>query len=87
MAAFLTGIAEEAERRDYRFDISKISGPKLNGQIEETTGQLLYEWAHLGAKLQTRAPEVFRQFRKVITPDPHPLFRIVPGKIRDWERT
>jgi hypothetical protein len=87
MAAFLTGIAEEAERRGYHFDTSKISGRKLRSQIEETKGQLLFEWAHLRAKLRTRAPEVYRQFRKVKLPEPHPLFRIVPGEIRKWERT
>lgn len=87
MAAFLTGIAEEAERRGYHFDTSKISGRKLRSQIEETKGQLLFEWAHLRAKFRTRAPEVYRQFRKVKTPEPHPLFRIVPGDIREWERT
>jgi hypothetical protein len=87
MAAFLTSIAEEAKRRGYHFDTSKISGRKLRSQIEETKGQLLYEWTHLKAKLRTRAPEVYRRFRTVKTPEPHPLFRIVPGKIREWERT
>ena len=86
MAAFLTGIAEEAQRRGYHFDNSKIPGHKLSSQIEETRGQLLYEWAHLRAKLRARAPEVYRCFSRVQTPDPHPLFRIVPGKVREWER-
>jgi len=87
MAAFLTGLAEEAERRGYHFDTSKICATKLKGHIEETRGQLLYEWAHLQAKLRTRAPEVDRRFRTVKTPEAHPLFRIVPGDIREWERT
>ena len=87
MAAFLTGIAEEAQRRGYHFDTSKIAGPKLDSQMEETKGQLLYEWAHLRTKLQARAPEVHRLFLKVKTPKAHPLFRIVPGNIREWERT
>jgi hypothetical protein len=87
MAVFLTDIAEEAQRRGYHFDTSKISGRGLGSQIEETRGQLLYEWAHLRAKLRTRAPEVYRHFRKVKAPEAHPLFRIVPGDIREWERT
>jgi hypothetical protein len=86
MAAFLTGIAEEAQRRGYHFDTSKINGPLLTSQMQETRGQLLYEWAHLRKKLQTRAPEIYRLALKVKTPKPHPLFRIVPGKIREWER-
>ncbi len=87
MAAFLTGIAEEAGRRGYHFDTSKISARKLSSQMEETRGQLLYEWAHLRAKLRTRSPETYRQFRRIKTPKAHPLFRIVPGGIREWERT
>jgi hypothetical protein len=87
MAAFLTGLAEEARRRGYHFDTSKISGRKLRGQIPETSGQLLYEWAHLRAKLRTRAPAVYRCFRGVRMPEAHPLFRIVPGAVREWERT
>ena len=86
IAAFLTGLAEEAQRRDYHFDASKIASRRLGGQIDETSGQLLYEWAHLRAKLRVRAPEVYRLFLKVKTPEPHPLFRIVPGDIREWER-
>jgi hypothetical protein len=86
IAAFLTGIAEEAQRRGYHFDASKIASRKLGGQIDETSGQLLYEWAHLRAKLRIRAPEVYRPFLKVTTPEAHPLFRIVPGDIREWER-
>ena len=85
IATFLTGLAEEAQRRGYHFNTSKISDCKLNSQIEETRGQLLYEWAHLKAKLRTRAPEIYRFFRRVKTPEAHPLFRIVPGDIREWE--
>jgi hypothetical protein len=87
MATFLTGIAEEAQRRGYHFDRSKISRQKLANQMEETSGQLLYEWEHLRSKLRTRAPELYRRFKSVKRPEPHPLFRIVPGGIRDWERT
>ena len=87
MASFLIEIAEEAERRGYHFDASKITDRKFVGQMEETSGQLLYEWAHLRAKLRTRAPDIYRQFRLFKTPDPHPLFRILPGEIREWERT
>jgi hypothetical protein len=86
VAAFLTGIAAEAERRGYVFDISKISRRKFSGQMDETNGQLLYEWKHLRRKLRTRAPDVYRRLRKVAAPEPHPLFRIVPGKIREWEK-
>lgn len=87
IATFLAGLAEEAQSRGYQFDITKIQSRRFTSRIPETTGQLLYEWQHLTAKLQVRAPELQRQFRTVIRPEPHPLFRIVAGKVRDWERS
>lgn len=87
IATFLVGIADEAQRRGYHFDAPKISRRRFTGQIPETSGQLLYEWGHLKAKLRARAPQTGRQFRSVTIPEPHPLFRIVPGEVRDWEKT
>ena len=72
--------------RGYRFDSTKISDSKNAAHIEETTGQLLYEWRHLRRKLRVRAPKWFRQFSRIPVPEPHPLFRIVPGEVRDWEK-
>ena len=87
IAAYLAGIAEEAERRGYQFDASKISRRKFAGRIEETSGQFLYEWEHLRAKLRTRAPKIHRELKSLTNPEAHPLFHIVPGEIRDWEKT
>lgn len=86
LAAFLVEIAAEAKRRGYNFDASKISRPRFTGQIDETSGQLLYEWKHLKRKLRTRAPHLYREIRHVETPEPHPLFRIIPGEVREWEK-
>ncbi len=87
IATFLAGIAEEAQLRGYHFDVSRISPRRLDKQIPETRGQLLYEWAHLTAKLQVRAPELARQFQSIRMPEAHPLFRIVPGKVQAWEKS
>lgn len=86
IAAYLGGVAEEAARRGYRFDESKIASPRFPRQLDETRGQLLFEWKHLKAKLRTRSPELYRKFRTLPCPEPHPLFRIVPGRRRDWEK-
>ena len=86
IAAFLAGIAEEAQRRGYHFDTSKIPSRKVARRIPETQGQLLYEWGHLRAKLRARDPERYREFRSIRMQKAHPLFRIVPGGIRDWEK-
>lgn len=86
IAVFLHEIAEEAERRGYRFDIRKISGERRPFKIRETRGQLEYEWAHLRRKLRARSPAVARELRGVLRLKPHPLFRITRGKVRDWEK-
>jgi hypothetical protein len=87
VAAFLAGLADEADSRGYKFDRSKIAKQRLAGRLKETDGQLFYEWAHLKRKLRARSPEVYRRFRNLDMPEPHPLFRIVPGKVREWEKT
>ena len=87
IATFLAGLADEAQTRGYHFDASKISRRRFTGRIVETRGQLLYEWGHLKNKLRVRAPQLHRQWREVKMPEPHPLFRIVPGGVREWERT
>ena len=86
VASFLAGLAEEALGRGYQFDTRKIARQRCDEQIEETSGQLLYEWKHLRAKLRARAPLIARQLRKITTPEPHPLFRIIPGDVRKWEK-
>jgi hypothetical protein len=86
IATYLAGIAAEALSRGYHFDASKISRRRFAGHIPETSGQLRYEWNHLKAKLRKRAPQMARQMRGITLPQPHPLFRIIAGGVRDWER-
>ncbi|MFZ5494116.1 MAG: pyrimidine dimer DNA glycosylase/endonuclease V [Verrucomicrobiota bacterium] len=86
IATFLHELVAEAERRGYKFDAGKIVGPRTARQIKETRGQLDYEWSHLRRKLGTRAPELAKGLRRVAKPEPHPLFRIVAGKVRAWEK-
>jgi hypothetical protein len=83
---FLAGLAEEAERRGYKFNTVKILKTGRVRQIDETDGQLLLEWVHLNEKLRQRAPHIYQQLQDIHMPDPHPLFRVVPGGIRDWEK-
>ena len=86
IASFLFGLVEEADRRGYQFDRNKILHRGISKQIQETKGQLAYEWVHLKRKLRKRLPKVYREFRNIKTPEPHPLFQIIAGEIRDWER-
>jgi hypothetical protein len=87
IAAYLGLLGKEAARRGYAFDLSKISTPRFAGRLVETRGQLLFEWEHLKRKLRSRAPHLYRQCRGLDCPRASPLFRIVQGPVRDWEKT
>jgi hypothetical protein len=86
LAAYLATVHAEAVRRGYKFDASKIGAQRIRGKMTETRGQLLYEWRHLKRKLKRRDVKRYRDLLPVKIPAPHPLFRIFPGKVRDWER-
>jgi hypothetical protein len=86
IATFLDGLAAEASARQYRFDASKILPPRLERPIIETEGQLLFEWGHLNAKLRVRSPSVAKNHESIAIPEPHPLFHVVPGAVRTWEK-
>jgi hypothetical protein len=86
LAAYLKAVHDEAVQRNYKFDARKIGREKFRGKITETRGQLLYEWRHLRRKLKLRDPERSRELAAVKIPAPHPLFKIVPGKVREWEK-
>ena len=86
IAAFLATLAAEANRRGYRFDNSKIIPAAFKGQIDETSGQLRYEWEHLKRKLELRSPDLHDRYRNVAMAEPNPLFNIVPGDVKNWEK-
>ena len=86
LATYLKVIHAEATRRGYKFDATKIGSIFYRGKLTETRGQLLYEWRHLKRKLRTRDPKRYRACLKLRVPEPHPLFRIIPGSVRDWEK-
>jgi hypothetical protein len=86
LATYLAAVQEEAVRRGYKFYASKIGRRRIRWKMAETRGQLLYEWRHLKRKLKRRDAKRYRDLLPVKIPAPHPLFRIVPGKVRDWER-
>lgn len=87
IGAYLEGLAEEADGRAYRFDrgLIRCAGASV-ALIDVTDGQLAVEWTHLRAKLAVRSPEVLARRQDVVTPDPHPSFRVVIGPAATWER-
>lgn len=86
IATFLDYVQVEATERGYQFDVSKIARGRTSGRLVETEGQLLYEWEHLKRKLKDRHLARFAEVSHIRRPEPHPLFRIVAGGVRDWER-
>jgi hypothetical protein len=85
IASYLQAVYAEANKRGYRFDVTKIASIGCIEPIPATSGQLDYEWAHLRAKLRVRAPLWLAGLELRFGPEPHPLFRIVPGAVEGWE--
>jgi hypothetical protein len=86
IAGYLDAILKEGNNRGYRFDGKKISGKRTRRKLNETRGQLMYEWRHLKRKLKKRDHKKYIEIRSVKFPHCHPIFRIVRGKVEDWER-
>lgn len=84
---YLAAVHREATSRGYQFDRSRFGPIRRGGFIVDTSGQVAYEWDHLLAKLRRRSPTRYRLLRDLKEPEPHPIFRIVPGGMREWERT
>jgi hypothetical protein len=84
--AYLRAIYEEAVERGYDFDRRKIGPSRSVARISVPRDQLLYEWRHLSRKLSERSPAVHKRWRGVSEPMNHPLFRVKPGPVAEWER-
>lgn len=79
-------MADEADRRGYRFDRSKINPGRYEAKLTVTSGQVAYEFGHLLEKLKSRIPErygVVKESREIML---HPLFCEVAGEIESWEK-
>ena len=84
IARYLKTVYGEACRRGYSFDPSRLVDARVRGTIAVTRGQLAFERDHLQKKLQARDPGWLAQHP--VGEAVHPLFRIVPGGVEDWER-
>lgn len=85
IAGYLEAVADEADRRGYRFDRNKIIHERLNGSITVTTGQLDYEFKHLLEKLRIRDAVRYEQLFTITRIELHPIFNKVTGNREDWE--
>jgi hypothetical protein len=86
IATYLASMADEAEARGFTFNRSKITTGRVNYKIMVSSGQILYEWAHLKAKLSRRDPARLARISGIEMPESHPLFEVVTGDIEPWEK-
>lgn len=87
IASYLRHVVDEADRRGYNFDRSKIVNKRFVGQLTVNSRQVDYELQHLLAKLKTRAPEQYELLTKAKKTRLHPMFKKVRGAIENWEVT
>ncbi|MBB6480511.1 pyrimidine dimer DNA glycosylase/endonuclease V [Spirochaeta isovalerica] len=87
IAEYLSVVCDEADRRGYRFDRTKILPDRLGVKINVTEGQVAYEMEHLKKKLKARDPSALEKILSLEIPPVHPLFTVVPGDVEDWEIT
>jgi hypothetical protein len=88
IATYLQFVVDEAESRSYRFDRTKIAKGKGCTAIRVTEKQIVYEFKHLLKKLEQRDLHRYIKLKRISRSriEPHPLFRVVPGEIEEWER-
>ena len=82
---YLSAVYEEALRRGYTFDRTKIPRSIKKVRMTVTGGQLGFEARHLASKLRKRDLPRYRLFRKTKKILPHPMFKVVKGGIAEWE--
>lgn len=83
---FLSEVYNEALVRGYNFDKSKIDWNFQKRSLRVTDKQIAFEAEHLKGKLAVRDPKKLKNLKTLRTFSPHPMFRIIQGKIEDWEK-
>ncbi|MBU0960339.1 MAG: pyrimidine dimer DNA glycosylase/endonuclease V [Proteobacteria bacterium] len=86
IASYLRHVSDEAKRRGYNFDRSKIINKNIKSKIPVTDKQVEYEFNHLLGKLQKRDPNRHNLLRAIQTIKLHPVFVQVSGNIEYWEK-
>jgi hypothetical protein len=82
---YLIEIHKESVARGYNFDKSKIGRASKQVKLKVTHEQINYEAQHLLKKLKIRDRGKYLLLESTTNFSAHPLFRIIRGKIEDWE--
>lgn len=89
ITTYLHGLADEADRRGFNFDRSRIvQEPTADlPLIPVPRGQVAYELEFLQHKVENRDPEWFTStLQQLIEPKIHPIFHLIEGEIEPWEK-
>ena len=86
IACYLRSIIDEADRRGYNFNRSKIVNKTIKSRMSVTTGQVEYEFKHLLGKLKERDPDLYNQLKTVKKIKVNQIFKKVCGNVEDWEK-
>ncbi|MCX8194612.1 MAG: pyrimidine dimer DNA glycosylase/endonuclease V [Candidatus Micrarchaeota archaeon] len=84
--SYLFWIYKEAKKRGYNFSAKKFRHCKGRGIIQVSEGQLEFERKHLAAKLKERDKESHLRLKSSKRACPHPIFKVVRGKVEGWEK-
>ncbi|MBW2964131.1 pyrimidine dimer DNA glycosylase/endonuclease V [Candidatus Woesearchaeota archaeon] len=86
IGAYLLSVWEEACRRGYCFDKSKIVKPNYKGKLQVTTGNVEYEFSHLKKKVENRDKAHHDSVHWHKGVEAHPIFTVVSGDVEEWEK-
>ena len=85
IASYLRCVVDEADRRGYSFDKSKIVNKRITTKISVTAGQVEFEHKHLLRKLRKRDKNQYKRLKEAAKINLHPLFHKVKGSVEEWE--
>jgi len=84
--SYLHAVFIESRARGYAFDRGRFGPVRKVSGIPVAEGQMQYEALHLRRKLRVRSPQWLKKSPVAMIPEPHPLFRMTPGPVAEWER-
>jgi hypothetical protein len=82
---YLSTVYEEAEKRGYNFDKTKIYPNFQKTLLPVTKGQIDFEKKHLLNKLKTRDIDKFNSLESYENFLCNSLFYLIEGDVEDWE--
>ena len=83
---YLYAVYEESVERNYNFDKNKFNQEFTPSELPVTNEQIIYEKNHLLKKLKSRDRDKYCDLVDVIQIEANPIFRVINGKIEDWEK-